>query len=306
MASANAGAGAGAASASFEFNDKSVYERLPPGPPVTFDPVASKYTVEDLQGGLGDPEKDPISVEEVIAIMESKVGGKKLEARGNRLFYKDVPQFSLPTFKVPVGAVVHRYDKTGKTSPATKIPAFFGNKTTTKIYSGAELTEDETRSSYRVKREAVLLDMNYNTLSRLEAHPALSEKDIDYLNQYYVNRNGPHTLKLPTGDLTIMINAPVPVVLPCVPYGTTKSGHMIYLNRIMAKIICKLGVDGWIVRPFDQDKKSGVLKWNINASALSFYNPEIMLCKWNEVMDRIDTAGGARKRRKTRRARGSK
>lgn len=302
-AAAGAGAGSGANALSFEFADKSVYDRLPPGPPLVFEPVASKYTVEDLQGGLGDPDKEPIAVEEVISIMEAQLRGKKLEARDNRLYYKDVPPRSLSTFKLPIDSVVYRYDKTGKQSPSSKIPAFFGNRETTQIYSGSELSEEETRSAYKSKREALLLDWNYNTLDLLAAHPALSEKDIDFLEQYYVPKSGPHTLKLPDGDMNIMINSPAPVVLPCVPFGTTKGGYTIYLNRIMAKIVCKLGLDGWVVRPFDPAKKAGVLKWVIAESALSFYNPEIMLCKWGEVMDRIDTVGGSRRRlRKTRRA----
>jgi hypothetical protein len=41
-------------------------------------------------------------------------------------------------------------------------------------------------------------------------------------------------------------------------YGEGKVSHPNYLNRRLAQIVCSLGFDGWVVKPFDVEKKTGL------------------------------------------------
>jgi hypothetical protein len=60
-----------------------------------------------------------------------------------------------------------------------------------------------------------------------------------------------------------------------------------YLNRRMAEIICRLGFDGWVVKPYDIDRKTGLIQLSLTLLAsgedpLIEYTPEVMLCGWKE------------------------
>ena len=55
----------------------------------------------------------------------------------------------------------------------------------------------------------------------------------------------------------------------------------------MAELICGLGFDGWVVKPYDFDKKTGLIQLSLALLAagedpLVEYTPEVMLCGWKE------------------------
>lgn len=179
--------------------------------------------------------------------------------------------FELPTLVVPEGSTVYRADATGAQSPSNAVPAFFSNNTSITVYKRGK---EENVSKYRTIRDMRLFQMSIQNLKTLYAvHPSLTSEDKEFLKLYLS--------KQAEG-----------AVLPIYP---TKDR---YLNRSIANIVCRLGVDGWIVQPY-QAGLSGMLDYSIVRRNIKPYTPEIMVCKWTDCMARI-TEGGKKRTRRTR------
>ncbi len=85
--------------------------------------------------------------------------------------------------------------------------------------------------------------------------------------------------------MDMYVNVEKLVVLPTIPLGRAdKNGHIPYLNREIARIVCKAGFDGWVVCPFNPAKKRGLVQYSMIHGVVQ-YSPEIMLCKWSQFMD---------------------
>jgi hypothetical protein len=179
----------------------------------------------------------------------------------------------LPTISLPVGAELYRADSGGAKEPGADVPAFFTNRGSTRAYRRGAAG---TLSSYVVKKEARLFDMNFNSLGKLGT--LLDKDDIKVLIHYY---NIKELYVNPSGFTPADLAA----------YRANRSKYPNYLNRRMAEIVCRLGFDGWVVKPFDPKRRSGLIQIShyIDGGALKTrevaYTPEIMLCKWKDIMD---------------------
>ncbi len=182
--------------------------------------------------------------------------------------------FDWPALIVPKGSIVYRADMGGAKSPSANVPAFFSNNASITVYKRGN---EANVSKYRATRDMRLFIMTVQSLKTLFAfHPELTAEDKEYMKLYLQKQSE---------------NA----VLPIYP---TRDQH-IYLNRAIAAIICRLGVDGWIVQPYEKGK-SGMRNYSL-MRPIADYKPEFMLCKWTECMERIESGGKRRTRKKLRR-----
>ncbi len=177
--------------------------------------------------------------------------------------------FSLPTIVVPEGSQLYRGDYKGPTTPANTVPAFFANRTSALVYT--RTLKNAGLTSYTVKRPIRLLHLNLNSAKDFYFHPRVSEEDRSYIRMWY--------------------KADIPAVVPVLPLGKPDAeGHMPYLNRRIAEIVCRMGLDGWIVLPWNPAKRRGLLDFSILRKQTREYTPEVMLCRWKECM--TQTGGG--------------
>lgn len=234
----------------------------------------------------------------------------------------------IPVIHLPVGAKVFRADREGSTEPSTNVPAFFGNKITIAPYAKpfpgkTAKPESETHSAFIVKKSPRLFHMTLNTLIQLGG---MMERKLDIAE----SEDEEEFFKYALETLGLYFNFEAGCVIPSLPIepskwskGDKKFRH--YLNRAMAEIVCRLGFDGWMVKPFDPEKKQGMLQVSIMKlkeisdktkipipillehtvalqGASVEYPPEVMLCNWKEFMEPASMSGGRRSRR-TRRQR---
>ncbi len=184
-----------------------------------------------------------------------------------------------PTVTVPVGTVLYRADRAGPKAPSKNMPAFFGNKKSVGVY-GAKKEENITR--YRTTKPITLLELNMNSTYLLQK--AL----IAHMPDGFISED---QMEL----VAVWCDMDSGVVRPTVPIGPKDaSGHIPYLNRFMADLVCKMGFDGWIAFPFSPEKRQGLLQMSIIHGVVP-YSPEIMMCKWGEFMEPV-AAGGKRRR----------
>jgi hypothetical protein len=321
------GAGGGGAAAaimnSIAFNDATAFDKL------------NCEESRQMQIVLYEINEDEVDKVEPIKIELAKELGFRVEDINydpdTRRFFKEI---SMPICTLPVGSEIHRYDKEGAVDPYISksnetVPIFFGNKSSVLFYSG-KTTEAEinaTRSSYRLKRPARLLHIN--TYAMKHFLNLLTPEDAVFFNDYC------RIAKFPNSNGTLV---EMPLIVPAEPYGTVAEirkqdkDKRKPFNRRFAEIICNLGFDGWIVKPFNPDRQEGVAQITHgakrlrlpddtvvfeNKEALKIPNilqaryiaplegrispmpPEIVICRWDVFMDRIK--GGSRRRRHTRR-----
>ena len=211
--------------------------------------------------------------------------------RGEFTLELDKVKSYFPTVTVPVGTVMYRGDKGGAQSPASELPAFFGNRNSVGIYAAKN---EKNVSSYRIKKALMLLELNLNSVYALQM-ALIAHMPPEFLGKDEKKRS---LLK----QLILMWSDPDSGIMkPSVPIGPKRaSGHIPYLNRLMADIVCRLGFDGWIVFPYDPAKRQGLTQMSIIHGEVA-YPPEIMVCAWTNHMERI-VGGGRRKTHNRRRA----
>jgi hypothetical protein len=291
------------------------------------------YTIQDDQFGAENAKKPSSAFldmfkRELIAVPE--YASLKLQDidydPDKKTLYSD--KVSLPICILPEGSIIHRFDKEGARDPSTNVPIFFGNRTSVKFYSGkAENAEvNATRSSYRVKRPVQLLHINTESMG-VFLQLQLTPEEIDFF-EVFCRMGKTH-----------------PILLPALPYGTVKEIVLGIragrpektLNRRFAEIVCRLGFDGWVVKPYNPDTNEGVLQITCGINQVQAADgtivtldaiktlteaqaetahyispkdghltpmpPELVLCRWDIFMDRVKGGGTRRRRRQSLRTR---
>jgi hypothetical protein len=181
----------------------------------------------------------------------------------------------IPTIVLPVGSVIYRADHAGAKEPSSEIPAFFTNRGSTRSYRRGKAG---TLSSYTVTKEARLFDMNLNNLMKLRPY-IRSAKNREVFGYYFIEVGGEWA-----------VNPSYFTPDNLAEYQAKKVAYPNYLNRRMAEIICRLGFDGWVVKPYDFDRRTGLIQLSLvlleagEADPLVEYTPEVMLCNWKEHM----------------------
>jgi hypothetical protein len=235
-----------------------------------------------------------------------------------------------PIVELPVGAKVFRADREGAVAPSTEVPAFFGNRVTispyTKPLPGKKaLEETSTLSAYTITKSPRLFHMT------LESVQELFNSFVERINTAGINESETDFLNYSLTMLSQYFPPGVGVVIPSLPtppspFSKPSEKHRSYMNRTIADILCHLGYDGWIVKPFNLKERQGLEQVSIvrlkeisdktkiplpvlleNPKALErasiSYPPEIMLCNWSAFMEPASLEGGGRRRAKTRRQR---
>jgi hypothetical protein len=217
----------------------------------------------------------------------------------------------LPTIILPAGAELYRADHGGAKEPGANVPAFFTNRGSTRVYThGAK----GTLSQYVVKKPARLFHMSLDSLDKRmigSYADKLTDEDLEVFMNYIEHDDLGFTQYVnPSGFTATDLDE----------YKSGKVTHPNYLNRRMAEIVCRLGFDGWIVKPYTVDERTGAGTGLIQFSMglmlkqraeleeklsvaksgeekkalimdfeqnppLTAYKPEIMLCRWKEHMD---------------------
>jgi hypothetical protein len=178
----------------------------------------------------------------------------------------------LPTIMLPIGSVIYRADHAGARQPSGEVPAFFTNRGSTRAY---RRRGKGTLSSYVTTKEARLFDLNLNSL--FELRPYITKAaDRTVFENYLIKVGGQWA-----------VNPSFFTPRDLAEYQAKKVVFPNYLNRRMAEIICRLGFDGWVVKPYDVDKKTGLIQLSLTLLAsgedpLIEYTPEVMLCGWKE------------------------
>jgi hypothetical protein len=193
----------------------------------------------------------------------------ELEA-GEALKKGDGP--ALPTIVLPVGSVIYRADHAGAKQPSGEVPAFFTNRGSTRAY---RRKAKGTLSSYVTTKEARLFDLNLNSLFDLRPY-ITKAKDREMFENYLMKVGGQWT-----------VNPSYFTPRDLAEYQAKKVAFPNYLNRRMAEFICGLGFDGWVVKPYDFGKKTGLIQLSLALLAMGEdplieYTPEVMLCGWKE------------------------
>ena len=242
----------------------------------------------------------------------------------NTLYTVNEP-FNVPVCMLPAGSIIHRYDKEGARDPSKNVPIFFGNKQSVKHYSGKSKPEEinATRSSYRLVRPARLFHATMNSLRALK-QAQLDDEEVEFFENYQLEG----------------------AIVPAVPYGTLREmaagTRPKAFNRRFAELICRLGFDGYVVKPFNVEKRQGLIQLtggipqirlpNGDVITLPTYKamsaaekearnvaegrfiaplsdtfshmpPEIVLCKWDAFTERVHGGGAGYPFRRKRQTR---
>ena len=181
---------------------------------------------------------------------------------------------ALSTIVLPAGSVIYRADHAGAKQPSGEVPAFFTNRGSTRAY---RRKAKGTLSSYVTTKEARLFDLNINSLFDLRPY-ITKEKDREVFENYLIKVGG-HWAVNPSFF--------TPSDLAEYQEKAKEGAFPNYLNRRMAELICRLGFDGWVVKPYDFDRKTGLIQLSLTLLAagedpLIEYTPEVMLCGWKE------------------------
>jgi DNA polymerase III epsilon subunit-like protein len=191
---------------------------------------------------------------------------------------------SLTTLILPSGSDLYRHDREGARSPSDQLPAFFGDPITTKPFAR---NNPAAMSAYKTTRDAVLLNLTLDNLWMVAQ--SLDGDDEELMAQYlHQEADGRY------------------VVIPTLPIGYPgPSGHIPYLNRKIADIVCSLGLDGWVAKRYNREKREGLRQMSLLTGAVTEYPPEIMLCRWTDVAERVPVPVGGNRSRTYRRRRGT-
>lgn len=127
--------------------------------------------------------------------------------------------------------------------------------------------------AFRTIRAARLLELSVATVENILEHPDISERDRRYLRLWIQ--------KAANGSLAVNIGIPIEFITHNYPSFTGVEESNLaygYLNRLIVEIICRLGLDGWVVRPYCSETGCGMKRKVVEQ--IVDYLPEIMLCSW--------------------------
>lgn len=227
---------------------------------------------------------------------------------------------------LPAGSTIYRADPEGKKAPSKGVPNFFGDKA-----SIAHLGRGnpDAFSSYTTTKDLVLFELSFPNLIAILQDESTDEATLEFLVNAYIGQTvmtqeqwsrlraqGLGTSKETAPETAHMFVMPA-VRLP----SETGSAYANYTNRALANIICKLGFDGWIAYPGQLIQRNMDMKYyagdvakiqaDVRAGTVHFaynvYMPEIVLCDWSAVANRVSggvrSKTGRRVRKGTRRGR---
>jgi hypothetical protein len=200
----------------------------------------------------------------------------------------------LPTILLPRGVHLYRTDEKNASLSET-VPNFFSNIYTAHLYQGRRTNEEITE--YQVKEAAVLLDLNIETIQKLQVlfesallqlktKPVTSQtlKEI----QWHEKSLKIFQLYLAREENGVYPTIPASMYRHISPENSTAQ----YLNRDVANILCAMGFDGWIVMPYNSTKGEGLLEYSLRHNGKSKfveYYPEVMLCNHIQHLKKIGT-----------------
>jgi hypothetical protein len=264
-------------------NDPSIYNRFKSSKPKNFEQVIGPKN--KVYKAYNSTNLNAISRE-----IKKKTGLEVRESSSDSS--KASMYYPLPTIEIPVNTIFHRADWEGIKLPSTNVPAFFGNRESINIYTRGK--GNSVVSSYRTKTPLVLFNMNPISLIWLSKIPQLTEDEKNYMKQYFI-REGELAFVIPT--------IPFPSEALQQNYKQKKErgeeAYLPYLNRLIAGILCRLGFDGWIVRPYNPEKGDGLLQYSMVRNEVFPYSPEIMVCNWNTKMEAVKRGGRFTRKQKS-------
>lgn len=212
-------------------------------------------------GGAGAPAAEALTFNDATSYNDLKSGEPIV------VEVEEGENVSLPTCILPSGSTLHRFDKEGGSKEHHKeVPLFVGNKASIAFYSGKKdhANINALRSSYITRRPARLFDMNRESLP-LIASVLTDHEDRVFFENYFIQDASKN-----------------PIIVPAMPYGMLgelrakasleerdkeklkELGDYSFYdktwNRRFAEIICSLGFDGWVIKPWGPTKGHGVLQ----------------------------------------------
>ncbi len=200
---------------------------------------------------------------------------------------------------LPAGSTVYRADDSGKKTPSTGVPVFFGDKATIEPYTvdrygNRRVPREDTISSYKTNKDLRLFVMtksNFDTLVDVVPDDTGNFVRRNYLLSFPLSEESLKTLQK---NLAFPITNPVHAIRPDAETSRVPGTKYVeYSNRRLARILCELGFDGWVSFPNTLLEYAG--------RSLHYYTSEVVICRWEEVSSRI---GGRRtRRRQTRKKR---
>ncbi len=192
------------------------------------------------------------------------------------------PHASRNGLTLKLGSIVVRNDKGGAKEPSNEVPAFFGDTASTKIYGAAH---NNPTSYYKVTKQPRLFILDAFPLIALakgQFGPITKEEELTVVAY----------LDPPVNEKTVYppeFSEDDDAVIQPMGFVTRKNleefkakGQGLYINRKLANLVCRLGFDGWVALP------GALYQWVPSRNAVIPYAPEIMLCKWDTFMERVD------------------
>lgn len=238
-----------------------------------------------------------------------------------------VKEYTTYGFKGEKPIVLYRGDRkmlpSGEVVPDAKpgakgIPLFLGDLQSIKIYArippGRGNPDPRALSRYIIKGRPKLFEMSPENIQKLLKDPSVPAELRDLYFTYVKPSQFFKVDEQPPADIIeeAFGKAPeqgYPAVTPNLssPDPTAPS---VYLNRKLTDVLCKLGFDGWVVRPAKLLQRFPL---RLYASAIAQYKkdfpnklryfytpypPEVMLCNWESFATWQKAVSGGR--RKTR------
>lgn len=167
------------------------------------------------------------------------------------------------SFVLQEGCIVYYCDYKGR-MPHGSERLYFPNFFYTKERALYLCKNEEHISKFKVIHKPILFELSINNLSKLHYDTRVSESDLTLLDLYLKFTN--------TKDF--------PDIVPGLGYidPHQKIGDS-YLHREIAKLILKLGFQGWI--------STDLYKLDLDKS-LTFFHNEIMLGCWDNYLEKIE------------------
>jgi hypothetical protein len=302
--------GAGAPPAALTFDDPKSYNELKRGDPLQLPLKANINIIESsditkLFGNTEPPEEFIMGLKAAAAEDHGLTSDHFVyDATTKLIKTAEGKMINLPTCILPERSTLHRFDKEGESQEHSKeVPIFLGNKTSFAFYTGKKdpANINALRSSYTTTRPARLFDMNTESLKKIQFLD-ITKEERNFFNRFF--------REIETEDGIISF------IIPAQFYGSEeekvakleqkkrgeKGVFFKTWNRHFAEIICRLGFDGWVVKPWNEEGQ-GIQEYSVLFNILKPMPPEIVICRWADVMEKIK--GGAR-RRQTRRGKRSR
>ena len=191
------------------------------------------------------------------------------------------PHVTKKGFTLKLGSILVRNDRGGAKAPSTEAPAFFGDAISTRIYGA---NHKNPTSHYKVTKQPCLFPLDAMPLMALaQGQFGKITKEEELTVIAYIDPPVNEQTTYPPG-----FSEEDDAVIQPMGFVTRKNleefkakGQGLYINRKLANLVCRLGFDGWIALP------GALYQWVPSRNAVVPYAPEIMICKWDDFMERV-------------------